>query len=192
MNNIRLLCVAVFLFGGFCVPARAQRDYPRVEAGFSIPVLNLRDPIADAGLGVGGQFAVNATKHFGLDAEVDGFPANSLRAGDFVRAETLVGLRAGYALPEGGLFVKIRPGLIQFPKNGALQQRGLTKLDHFALDLGFVGVRYFPHHTYARFDFGDTIINFGGQTITNQSRPGSSRLGVTHNPQLSLGFGLHF
>jgi len=192
MDILRVLLAVICVFGICCGAAQAQTDFPRVEAGLSIPVLHLRAPIADAGLGIGGQFALNATKHFGVDAESDGFPGNPQRPGDFVKRETLVGLRAGYALPEGGLFFKIRPGFIQFPKNGALQKRGLRKLDHFALDVGFFGVRYFPNHTYLRFDFGDTIINFGGQRIGNTSGTGTTRLGLTNNPQLALGFGLHF
>lgn len=192
MRALRIVLLAIGVFGLFSGSAQAQTDIPRVEVGLSVAVLNLRAPVSDAGLGIGAQFALNATKHFGVDAEVDSFPGNTQRSGDFVKRETFIGLRAGYALPEGGLFLKIRPGFIQFPRNGALQMRGLTKLDHFALDLGFFGVRYYPHHTYVRFDFGDTIINFGGQRISGPSRTGTSLLSLTNNPQLSLSFGLHF
>lgn len=159
MNLSRLLLFAICVSGVCCATAVGRRDFPRVETGLNIPVLNLRSPVSDAALGIGGPFAFNATRHLGLDAEVNGFPGNTQRPGDFVKRETLVGLRAGYALPEGGLFLKVRPGLIPFPKNGALQRCGLTNLDNFALHVGFFGVRYFPRHTYARFDFGDTLIN---------------------------------
>lgn len=191
MSILRILSLAICAFAVSGAQARAQADFPRVEAGVNIPVLNLSSA-GEAGLGVGGQCAWNASRHFGLDAEVNSFPRNTLRPETFVKMETLVGLRAGYAMPEGGLFVKIRPGFIKFPKNGELRTRGLTKLEHFALNLGFFGERYYSNHNYVRFDFGDTIINFGGARIVNKSSAGTSRLGITNNPQLSLGFGLHF
>ncbi len=61
-----------------------------------------------------------------------------------------------------------------------------------ALDVEGI-VEYYPsRRTFVRFDFGDTIMRFGGTTFRFASGPRSLRLGTSHNFQLSAGVGLRF
>jgi hypothetical protein len=187
------LCVAIVLLLtalGCPRKANAQSDIPRFEGGAIFAVLRLREPVGESPAGVGVRFGHNVNHYFGLEAEVDHFPGGSLKIPNFGETEGFLGVKTGYGNDYGGIFLKVRPGLIHFPGTSATVGRGLSE-NYFALDLGGVLERYWRNHTYLRFDFGDTIIAYGntryldtfGNTIV---------LGTRHNPQVSLGFGVHF
>jgi hypothetical protein len=178
-----------FLFGS---DARAQTEIPRIETGIQFTALHLPAPIGEGAAGVGGRFTYNLSSHFGLEAEVNHFPGGTRLASNFGETEGLFGLRAGFAIPKGGMFLKARPGFIHFSETSDVHGRGLNQLDHFALDLGFVGTRYFSNHTYLRFDAGDTIITYGNERLLDPLNGRVSRLGTVHNPQISIGVGIHF
>jgi hypothetical protein len=187
---VRILIIAVT--AGFVFPrnARAQSDIPRFEGGLIFTALRLPDPIGEGAAGVGGRFGHNVNNYFGLEAEVNHFPGGTRKAADFGETEGLFGVKAGYGNHYGGLFFKARPGFIHFPGTSATAGRGLSE-NYFALDIGGVLERYWRNHTYFRFDFGDTIIAYGNTRYLDTSG-NSIVLGTVHNPQISLGFGVHF
>lgn len=184
--------IVIFLL---CIPgseARAQSEVPRFEAGVQFTALHLPAPINEGAAGLGGRFTYNLNNHFGLEAEVNHFPGGTRSQSSFGETQGLFGLRAGYAIPSGGMFLKARPGFIHFPEGRDVAGRGLSQLDHFAFDLGFVGIRYFWNHTYVRFDAGDTIITYGNEHLLDPITGRISRLGTVHNAQVSIGVGIHF
>ncbi len=189
---IRIFTLVIFLLCLFGSDARAQRETPRFETGVQFTALNLPAPINEGAPGLGGRFIYNLNNRFGLEAEVNHFPGGTRLVSNFGETEGLFGLRAGFAIPRGEMFLKARPGFIHFPEGRDVASRGLRQLDQFALDLGFVGIRYFSNHTYLRFDAGDTIITYGNERILDPLNGRISRLGTVHNPQISIGFGIHF
>jgi hypothetical protein len=184
-----LLILQLLLFGP---DAKAQTEIPRIETGVQFTALQLPEPINEGAPGLGGRFTYNLSNHFGLEAEVNHFPGGTKLVPNFGETEGLFGLRAGFAIPKGGMFLKARPGFIHFSETSDVHGRGLNQLDHFALDLGFVGIRYFSNHTYLRFDAGDTIITYGNERLLDPVNGRISRLSTVHNPQISIGVGIHF
>lgn len=189
---VRICTLVILLLFLFSSDAKAQTEIPRIEAGVQFTALNLVEPIDEGAPGLGGRFTYNLSNHFGLEAEFNHFPGGTRLASSFGETEGLLGLRAGFAIPKGGMFFKARPGFIHFSETSDVHGRGLKQLDHFALDLGFVGVCYFSNHTYLRFDAGDTIITYGDERVLDPVNGRISRLGTVHNPQISIGVGIHF
>jgi hypothetical protein len=189
---IRINALAILLLFLFGPDAKAQTDIPRIETGVQFTGLHLPAPIGEGAPGLGGRFTYNLSHHFGLEAEVNHFPGGTRLVSNFGETEGLFGLRAGFAIPKGGMFLKARPGFIHFSETSDVRGRGLKQLDHFALDLGFVATRYFSNHTYLRFDAGDTIITYGNERLLDSLNGRISRLGTVHNPQISIGVGIHF
>ena len=189
---VRVLTPSFLLLVSLHSNAQTPMDVPRIETGVQFTALHLPAPIGEGAPGIGGRFTYNLSKHFGLEAEVNHFPGGKKLASSFGETEGLFGLRAGFATPIGGLFLKARPGFVHFSEDSDVHGRGLHQLDHFALDLGFVGVYYFPNHTYVRFDGGDTIITYGNERLLDSLNGRISRLGTVHNPQIPIGVGIHF
>jgi hypothetical protein len=164
---------------------------PRAEFGVQFIGLALSAPVTRGSIGFGAHAGYNLSHYVSLDADLNHFSFGETPAQHSGTLMGFAGVRAGVTIPKGGLYFKVRPGLVHFPRNGELQTRGLTQLNHFALDTGFVLLRYFPNHTYVRFDLGETIITYGSGSVTNSSGR-LVYLGTTNNANISVGFGLHF
>jgi hypothetical protein len=173
--------------------ARAQTDIPRIEAGIHFTEFRLRAPIAEGAAGIGARFGWNLSNHLGFEGEVNHFPGSTGPRGtpDFHETEGLFGAKVGFGTKYGGIFGKVRPGFLHFPKDSAAAQRGLMRQDYFALDLGVVAERYFANHAYLRLDAGDTIVSYRNESFLD-AFGSTTRLGTSHNFQLSLGVGVHF
>ena len=180
-----LVCVAVL------PAARAQGGYrnlevPRYEAGFQFTPIQLTGPITAGDLGVGLHFGYNFRQYISFEADANAFNIGT-RTG-----EAFFGPRMGYTFPEGGIYLKVLPGFIHFPKNGNLPPAVLNPATHFAFDTGVVAVRYFPNHVYVRFDGGATIINYGSGVFLDPASGQRVHLGVRGAVSFSLGLGVHF
>jgi hypothetical protein len=192
-HYIRALLLWVSLGLLWPVSSRAQADHPRLEAGIQITEIVLNSPINGGGLGLGVRFGYNLTSHFGLEGEVNRFPgAGTFREPNLSVTDGLLGVKAGLFARDTGVFLKARPGFIYFPRNGDLEARGLTHLDHFAFDVGLVGERYFPNHIYVRLDLSDTLIVFGNEHVADALTGRLTRLGMRNDATLAIGFGVHF
>ncbi len=109
------------------------------------------------------------------------------------RTQGLFGVKMGARSETMGIFAKLRPGFMHFGE-GTLDPRIATLLPaparvsstEFALDLGGVFELYPTRRAALRFDLGDTIIRFSG----NSPIGGPST--TTHNLQLSVGVGFRF
>jgi hypothetical protein len=171
--------------------ANAQLTVPRIEAGVQFVALKLPNPIGEHAPGIGARFGYNVSNYFGLDAEVNHFPGGTKQNSNLGESQGLFGLKAGYGGSYGGIYAKVRPGFMHFARDSATVGRGLKNQGYFAVDLGVVAERYWRNHTYLRFDAGDTIISYGGERYLNLTGTPVT-LNATHNPQFSLGVGLHF
>jgi len=169
----------------------AQTAVQRIEVGTQFTLLRLPDPIGESAAGFGGRFGYNFSNYLGAEAEVNHFPGGNVRSPDFGETQAFFGIKAGYGGKYGGIFAKVRPGIIHFSEESAAVSRGLRRQDYFSADLGIVAERYFQNHIYLRFDAGDTVIAYGGEHYLN-SVGTTARLSTTHNFQASFGIGLHF
>ncbi len=178
-----LSCMA--LFWAPCM-AYAQDDSPKFDASFQLAVLDIREPLGEKPLGIGGRFGYRFKSLLHLDGEVMYFPENP--SGNFGETLALGGIRIGMEFYSVGVFAKVRAGAINFG-GGDFNYR-LSEKTHPALDLGVI-LEYYPsRHLFFRLDIGDCIIPFGGAPY--QSIHGLRSLDTTHNLLTEFGIGIHF
>ncbi len=162
--------VISLLFPWSTLTLNAQSDLPRFEAAgqFALMTTGYRNA------GVGGRFGVNASEMLAFEAEVDHFPQDKYAEGK--KTLSLFGVKIGTRTDSAGLFARIRPGFIKFGN----ELVGGTNCDplnptstcyaaqnHFALDIGG-GFEFFPtHKTVVRFDIGNLLIRYSGQSSNN-------------------------
>lgn len=193
----RAAVLLVVTAAGFHVPptARAQTGIPRVEVGAQLSVIDLRDSLSEKPIGLGGRVSYNVTNYVAVEAEVNHFFPPEIGNS---RTQALFGVKAGKRFgdagePSVGLFVKARPGLVRFngPPAPGVSVDGTTKA---ALDLGGVFEIYPSKRVVVRFDVGDTLIFYNGQTIRRLSLPGGpqDQLQTSHNFQAGIGIGFRF
>jgi len=170
--------------------SRSSSNIPRLEMGVQLVPFAISSPIIGADIGGGFHAGYNLTRNFGLDADLDFFRFGQTATQKGHTKMGLFGVRAGFTLPEGGLYVKVRPGFLHFPNTGSLQTPGPPQQNYFVLDVGAAGTYYFRNHTYVRLDLGDAIV-YGNAAMPGPTG-GSAGPGSRNNPMLSLGFGVHF
>jgi len=182
-------------------PAAAQspaEEY-RYEVGAVFTAIGADDSDSVQGLGV--RFGYNLTEHFAVDAETAFFPSDRL-GNNLIgqNAQGFVGLKAGARTKYVGLFAKARPGVMFIGSSTSgfdCSTRGGFELcrperSHLALDAGLVAEFYPTRRAIIRLDVGDTIIRFrqAGRNFFDGAETGSTDL--THNLQVSVGFGYRF
>lgn len=165
---------------------------PRYEAGVQFTGIQLTGPVTAGDLGVGLHFGYNFKRYISFEADANAFRIGSNSTHDYHTGEAFFGPRVGYTFPDAGIYLKVLPGFIHFPKNSDLPPAVLNPATHFALDTGVVLIRYFPNHVYVRFDGGATIINYGSGVFVDPVSGERVHLGVRGAPALALGVGVHF
>jgi len=193
----RLLLVVGLLSAGILPDARGQSGFgnlemPRYEVGIQLTGIQLTGPITAGGLGVGAHFGYNFRPYVSFEADANAFQIGANGPNNNHTGEAFFGPRFGYTFPDVGIYVKVLPGFIHFPKNGNLPQTTLNPATRFALDTGVVLIRYFPNHVYVRFDGGATIINYGSGGFVDPVGGQRVNLGIRGAPSFSLGVGAHF
>ena len=177
--------------------ARAQitsnySGIPRFDAGVQFTGIQLNGPIVAGDLGVGLHFGYNFNSYLSLESNVNAFHLASNGQQDSHTVEALFGPRIGYTSREAGIYVKVLPGFIHFPRASDQATTPLNPLTNFVLDTGVVVLRYFPNHVYVRFDGGATIINYGSGSFVDPASGQRVHLGLRGTPAFSLGVGAHF
>jgi len=172
------LCL-LFLAVALSTSSPAQ-SYSRLEVGAQGASLLLSDPISgtqEKG-GFGTRLTYNFSSILSLDAEGDFFPSNSpagpQRGGRAFGA--LAGPKAGWRFKKVGLFVKARPGLINFSNvlkittgvlpNGIpfyIESAGGHRT-HLALDLGGALEINTSQRTLIRIDAGEMLVRYDDRT----------------------------
>jgi hypothetical protein len=193
----RMLRVIGLMTAVILPAARGQSRFgnleaPRFEAGIQFTGTQLTGPITAGDLGIGGHFGYNFKRYISFEADADAFRIGSNATHDYHTVEAFFGPRVGYTFPDVGIYLKVLPGFIHFPKNSDLPPAVLNPATHFALDTGVVLIRYFPNHVYVRFDGGATLINYGSGIFADPLSGERVHLGIRGAPSIALGVGVHF
>ena len=165
---------------------------PRFDAGLQFTGIQLTGPVTSGDLGVGLHFGYNVNSYLSLESNVGEFHLASGGQQDSRTAEALFGPRIGYTSGRAGIYVKVLPGFIHFPRASDQFTTPLNPSTHFVLDTGVVVVRYFPNHVYVRFDGGATIINYGSGSFLDPVSGQRVILGIRGAPAFAFGVGFHF
>ena len=179
--------------------AGAQTDEHKFEVGAVYTALGADDGDPVSGLGL--RLGYNLNDHFAIDAETSFFPSDRL-GNNLVgqNAQGFVGVKAGGRTKYVGLFAKARPGVMFIGNSTSgfdCGRRGGFEVcrperNHLALDAGVVAEVYPTSRAIIRVDLGDTMVRFrdAGRNIFTGATTSSSE--VTHNLQVSIGFGYRF
>jgi hypothetical protein len=165
---------------------------PRFDAGLQFTAIQLKGPVTTGDLGVGLHFGCIFNSYLSFESNVNAFHLASSGQHDFRTTEAFFGPRIGYTSREAGVYLKVLPGFIHFPRESDRTTTALNPSTHFALDTGVVLLRYFPNHVYIRFDGGATIINYGSGTFMDPGSGERVHLGVRGGPSFAVGVGFHF
>lgn len=187
-----LLCVMLF---GALGSARGQiviqyPGLPRYELGGQLGFLALGGPVGSAAIGPGVHFGYNYNQYFSLEAEV---AAQNLSSPGSPTIFAFAGPRVGYTSGTGGVYFKLRPGVVHFPSHDSDLIPPLAQhRTHFAFDTGIVVTRYYERHFYTRFDAGYVAVNYGGGSYTDPFTKGVTHLGWGGGVSMSFGVGAHW
>lgn len=217
-NVIIIIAAATLLAASGQYAAAQTGETKKLEVGVHFSSLSLDEGFETrTEPGFGGRLTYNLNDHVALEAEGNFFPRsdtlNAFRNGGRA-AEGLFGLKAGRRFNRFGIFAKARPGFISFSQGrtdfsltgdttnpfSAVEAR-VSRLTHFAADVGGVLEIYHTRRIFTRFDAGDTIIRYGRTTINTFSlTPGGTLVqtpftvpgDTVHNFQFSAGVGFRF
>jgi len=164
-------------------------DFSRYELGVEFHALQLPGALTGEGIGPGLHFGYNFNRFVSFETDISGQSVASDRANSLV---ALFGPRIGYTGPNAGIYVNLRPGLIHFPSDGDVIAPVAQHPTRFAFDTGVVVARYFPNHTYLRFDLGRMFVDYGGGSYTNPLTGQLTHLGVPGGVSASFGIGAHW
>ena len=165
---------------------------PRFDAGVQFTGIQFNAPVTTGNLGVGLHFGYNFNSHLSFESNVNAFHLASSGQQELRTTEAFFGPRVGYTSREAGIYLKVLPGFIHFPRESDQVTTPLNPSTHFALDTGVVLLRYFPNHFYVRFDGGATIVNYGSGVFVDPVSGQRVHLGVRGAPSFALGVGVHF
>lgn len=180
--------------------ALGQERPPRFEAGPVFSFLHQTNAETPNQFELGGRFSYNLFSHVGLEAEYIVSPFRPLAAG-FTEGgrvnQASFGAKAGWRRQKWGVYARIRPGFIAYSSvikgvspNLPLALRTGSLMEP-TFDVGGVVEFYLSRRILLRYDAGDTIILYGGQTLTTQPRLAIA--GFTRNAfQFSTGFSFRF
>lgn len=188
---IGLVCIAVLPAANAQITL-SYPGIPRFDAGVQFTGIQLTGPVTAGDLGVGLHFGYNFNSYLSFESNVNAFHLATSGQQDLHTAEAFFGPRIGYTSREAGIYVKVLPGFIHFPRASDQTTTPLNPSTHFALDTGVVVLRYFPNHVYIRFDGGATIINYGSGSFVDPASGQRVSLGIRGAPAFSLGVGVHF
>ena len=188
--------------------AQPQSKAGTVEVGGQFSAIHLRN-FDKVEPGFGGRFTYNVTDYLGLEAETNFFPKDRLTEGGR-KTQGLFGVKAGKRFETIGLFGKARPGFMHFskgtvrstgdqacilifpPPERCIEVKSISDKTAFAMDIGGVIEMYPSKRTIVRFNFGDTILHFGRNTIDEQTRKIRDSSFTRHNFQATLGVSFRF
>jgi len=198
-QSLWLLALGLFAIS---LPLRAQTPSRRAEIGVHYSSINLN--VFDSTEGGGGiRFSYYLTNYLAVDAEGNIFDPRigDYPTDDFLAAQGFVGVKAGIRRKRFGTFAKVRPGVANFPVL-RVNRRFCSSLlpcetaggsgNRFALDTGAIFEAYPTSRVVVRFDVGDTMIRYDGDSFFRS--PGIVRIsdGMSHNLQWGIGVGFRF
>ena len=145
----------------------------------------------------------NINKYLAIEAEGNAFEFSlgDYPTDEWLAAQGLLGIRTGFRNRRFGLFAKVRPGVVNFPKL-RVHQRFCIPLQHcedagksgnrLAVDAGAVIEVYPTKNIIVRLDIGDTMIRFKDDLFFRTSSFVRINDGFSHNIQLAGSVGFRF
>lgn len=181
---------------------KAQTIDRTLEVSAVYTTINLRAlDSREAGGGV--RLAYNLTDYLAIEAEgnIFEFAIGDHPTDDFLAAQGLIGVKAGYRAKRIGIFAKVRPGAVNFPKfkvpssfcslQPICSRRGRSG-NRLAIDAGAVLEVYPTERLIVRMDVGDTMIRFQDDRVFGFPTDLIIRDGFHHNLQWSGSIGFRF
>ena len=153
--------------------------------------------------GVGVRLSYNVNKYIALEAEGNAFEFSigDYPTDEWLAAQGLLGIRAGLRGRRVGLFAKLRPGVVNFPKLKVHQrfclplqscQNAGKSGNRLAVDAGAVVEIYPTSRIVVRLDVGDTLIRFKDDVFFQTSSFVRIKDGFSHNVQVAGSVGFRF
>lgn len=190
-DRVRVVCIGLALLA---LAGRVEAQESGVEVGAQVAIARAGAvDSADAGAGV--RVAWRPSGVFGVEAELDAYPADVPErfALSRARTETLVGVTAGPTLGRWRPFVRLRPGLLRyapapgpiaciliFPPPQSCQVAAGQTL--FVVDAGGGVEIDVTRRSYLRIDAGDRMVRYPEAAID----------GLGHDFRMAAGVGVRF
>jgi hypothetical protein len=205
--NLRNRTAVVLAIAGLVVArpssAGAQSSPDRFELGAQVASA-ISSQFDEADVGLGARVSWHPAGWVGLEAEINGYPANFPRQSPFSRGrvEGLFGATVGGGFGRVRPFGRLRPGFLIFrespeplacilifpPPLACALAPGRTL---FALDIGAGVEVHATPKTFVRVDAGDLLMKFPGPALDNSRTP-QQRAFFSHNFRFAAGAGLRF
>ena len=153
--------------------------------------------------GVGVRLSYNVNKYLAVEAEGNAFEFSigDYPTDEWLAAQGLLGVRTGVRSRFVGVFAKLRPGVVNFPKL-KVHQRFCIPLqscedagksgNRLALDAGAIVELYPTSRIIVRVDIGDTLIRFKDDVFFRTSSFVMIKDGFSHNLQVAGSVGFRF
>jgi hypothetical protein len=184
--------VFVFFLGRHDI--QAQTDERKFEVSALYTTIYLR-AFGTTEAGVGVRFSYNVNKYLSVEAEGNAFEFSigDHPTDDFLAVQGLLGVKAGLRNRWLGVFAKLRPGVVNFPKlrvprNFCFPVQSCDRsisANRLAVDAGAVIEVYPTQKIIVRMDIGDTMIRFKDDVISGFPDPVRINDGFSHNLQLT-------
>ena len=197
-----LSVVALMLFLAFGrSDIQAQTVERKLEVSGLYTTINLQ-AFDSRESGVGVRLSYNINKYFSVEAEGNAFEFSigDHPTDEWLAAQGLLGVRAGFRGRRAGLFAKLRPGVVNFPKL-RVHQRFCFPLqscddagksgNRLAVDAGAVVELYPTNRIVVRVDVGYTMIRFKDDVFFQTSFV-RIKDGFSHNLQVAGSVGFRF
>jgi hypothetical protein len=191
----------VFSHGSSDTQAQTTRER-KLEVSGLYTTINL-EAFDSRESGVGVRLSYNVNKYLAIEAEGNAFEVSlgDYPTDEWLAAQGLLGIRTGFRNRRFGLFAKVRPGVVNFPKL-RVHQRFCIPLQHcedagkggnrLAVDAGAVIEVYPTKNIIVRLDIGDTMIRFKDDQFFRASSFVKINDGFSHNIQLAGSVGFRF
>ena len=181
---------------------QAQSADTKLEVSGLYSTINLR-AFDSRESGVGVRLAYNINRYLALEAEGDvfEFSIGDYPTDEWLAAQGLLGIRTGVRNRRVGLFAKVRPGVVNFPKLKVHQRFCFPEQscrdsgrsgNRLAVDAGAVVEIYPTEKILVRVDIGDTMIRFKDDIFLRSSTFVRINDGFSHNLQLAASVGYRF
>jgi hypothetical protein len=204
MNLRKVFSVTVLplVFAVSSAALQAQTKDRKLEVSALYTTINL-EAFASREAGGGVRLAYNLTNYLALEAEGNlfEFSIGDHPTDDLLAAEGLIGVKAGWRSRRFGVFAKVRPGAVNFPRlkiHGSfcslqpICSRAGRSGNRFAVDSGAVLEVYPTERLIVRMDVGDTMIRFHDDRLFRFPTDLIIKDGFHHNLQWSGSIGYRF
>ena len=200
-NAFSVVALMFFFSLGRC-DIQAQTEERKFEVAALYTTIGLRAfDTRESGVGVRLSYNINSYLAVEAEGNLFEFAIGDHPTDEFLAAQGLAGIKAGLRNRWVGVFAKVRPGAVNFPKlrirrgscfpEQSCHDSGRSG-NRLAVDAGAVVEIYPTEKIIVRIDVGDTMIRFKDDISFRFSNPVRIKDGFTHNAQIAVGVGFRF